>query len=345
MYEQPKKYLLFAGNPGVGKSTLLNCIMNERISGELWEDQMFKSGISYGSGMTFQLDTRVIGDTTFMDTPGLEDTKKRKEAAEAITEALKKDGDYQIVFVVTLESGRVRPADITTITLVLESAKEITHYGVIFNKLGKKVLQNMSQDNKMELLTQVSLESGSNKPVPIPLFLGSYSELHDEDNALTIIPELGDFLMTLLPIKVTSSKVEDISTDNYETLKFKMEEELTFLKENNKEMQRKMKENEEYFEVKLQRILEEERARHEHERRELKDNHERLLKQIEKQLQQTKEDAAKMEERERRQHEERLQQMEQQERILKATIERMDNSHKESLAAIKAQKNRPCTVM
>ena len=85
-----EKYVLFVGNPGVGKSTMLNCIMNLRCLENLSNENKFKSGLSYGSGMTFQLDIKKLDDVTYMDTPGLEDTKKRKEAAQAITEALKK---------------------------------------------------------------------------------------------------------------------------------------------------------------------------------------------------------------------------------------------------------------
>lgn len=60
-----------------------------------------------------------------MDTPGLADIKLRKQAAKAITEALKRDGNYQIFFVITLEAGRIRPEDMATIKLVLESASDI----------------------------------------------------------------------------------------------------------------------------------------------------------------------------------------------------------------------------
>merc|ERR1712168_1240374 len=95
-----KNHLLFVGNPGTGKSTLLNCIMNSRNENMNKQD-FFRSGASIGSGMTYRLDTKDINGTVYMDTPGLDDTKKRKEAAKAITEALKKNGRYQVIFVVT----------------------------------------------------------------------------------------------------------------------------------------------------------------------------------------------------------------------------------------------------
>ena len=91
---------MFIGNPGAGKSTLANCVAKKNL---------FESGINYGQGLTFQLDWKVHNGITYIDTPGLADIKLRQEAAKAITEALKKDGIYQIFFVITLQSGRLRP--------------------------------------------------------------------------------------------------------------------------------------------------------------------------------------------------------------------------------------------
>ena len=132
-----QQHRLFIGNPGVGKSTLINCLAQKLL---------FKSGVSIGPGMTTQLQKEKHGGIVYMDTPGLSDVKLRKAAAEAITEALKQNGMYQIFFVVTLESGRVRSEDLTTIKIVLENAKDITQYSVIVNKLTKKVYDKVIEE-------------------------------------------------------------------------------------------------------------------------------------------------------------------------------------------------------
>merc|ERR1711871_1496484 len=135
--QAPMNFLV-VGNPGVGKSTILNSIVGKAV---------FKSGVSYGKGLTFELDTVKEGAHTYMDTPGLADMQMRKQAAAAITQALKLEGNYKIIFVVTLESGRLRPADKTTMELVLASAP-IQEYGLIINKLSKKVASDLMDNPK-----------------------------------------------------------------------------------------------------------------------------------------------------------------------------------------------------
>ena len=75
-----QRYRLFIGNPGVGKSTLVNCLAQKVL---------FKSGVSIGSGMTYQMERQEHDGIVYMDTPGLADMKMRKAAAEAITKVSK----------------------------------------------------------------------------------------------------------------------------------------------------------------------------------------------------------------------------------------------------------------
>ena len=135
--------ILFIGNPGSGKSTMLNSLAGKVL---------FKSGQSFGQGLTFQLDEKIHNGIKYMDTPGLADKVLRKQAGEAISKALKAGGKYRIVFFVRLEAGRPVNEDITTMKLVLEAAPEIgKNYGVLIPKItpgaGKalKKLENWSR--------------------------------------------------------------------------------------------------------------------------------------------------------------------------------------------------------
>merc|ERR1712107_927651 len=102
-----KYNLVMVGNPGTGKSTLLNGLIGK---------YEFKSGVSFGKGLTSRLDKHEHNNVVYMDTPGLADTEMREEAATAIHEAMMQGGNYKIIFVVNLEAGRVSPEDVTTMS-------------------------------------------------------------------------------------------------------------------------------------------------------------------------------------------------------------------------------------
>ena len=50
---------------------------------------MLKSGVSFGSGLTYALNKKKVNGITYCDTPGLNDAKKREAAGKAISKALK----------------------------------------------------------------------------------------------------------------------------------------------------------------------------------------------------------------------------------------------------------------
>jgi len=324
LQQQQQKHVVMIGTSrGVGTSTLLNCLMNSRVDG-LSKNEMFQSGRS-SSETSSKLNSKELSDTIYTTTPGLDNTQKQtiEDTAEEITKALKKDGDYQIIFVVTLESGRLRHPDVTMITLVLDSAKEITYYWVIFNKIGKDMLESITERQKCELLAQVSPDSGPNKPVPIPLFLGVYSELDEKSNALTSIVELNDFLTHMLPsIRINSSNVEEIATNSYGAIDIKMREELSALTKNQELMERKIKENEKFFNNKIDSIM----IKHENEKKELMNEMKVQMEMIKKQ-------------------QEELVPREKLKESHLEIIGKMEKDHRDTLDAIKANRTTGCAVM
>ena len=136
--------ILTLGNPGAGKSTLLNTMMQKIV---------FKSGLpeaeNIGQGLTFKLDKYEIDGVVYIDTPGLCDDSRRKEAAKAVTEALKQKGQYKVFVIITLDRGRLRPEDLSVITMMKNSTSELTRYYLILNQVTRKTKQKLR--NEMDL--------------------------------------------------------------------------------------------------------------------------------------------------------------------------------------------------
>ena len=223
---------------------------------------MFQSGISFGAGMTFKLDKEEHNGITYLDTPGLSDIKIRKQAAEAITKALKQGGTYQVFFVITLEAGRVRPEDMTTIKLTLESASDIKHFSLIINKLSTNAFDRLLAQNAEQLrimVTELLVQINCKDNPPTVLLLQQQFKLFDKENQFINWNELNEFVAKAPSITVRSTCVEDLKGDPYsfqETLDA-LKSELEELRKDNERFRRMQKETDANYKRLMKLDLEE----------------------------------------------------------------------------------------
>jgi len=178
--------LVFYGNPGVGKSTIINGYINAKYPD--FDGKFCGSGLSLGKGFTAVNQYIRFKEEALIDTPGLGDVKLREQAANEITNALKQDGQYKIIFVCTLEMGRIRAGDITTMSTVLEAigteGRSQLKYSIIVNNIGKRSLKKIVQDPQE--LTQYFAAFKNYYPNTIA-FIPCHPDANEEDNY--IIPE------------------------------------------------------------------------------------------------------------------------------------------------------------
>eukprot|EP01132_Coremiostelium_polycephalum_P000134 gene134-183_t len=206
--------IMFYGSPGVGKSALCNAIFQKAI---------FKSEVSSLAGTTAQ-QTYQYEDKLYIDTPGLHDIQMRKQAAEEIEKALKYNHHYKIIFVATLEAGRIRPDDLVTINLICDIIQTPFEYGLTFNKLTDYVYQDIIENGLNEYLitlhkqpSSIALLKEINDMKDAP---GKYFQDRSDNR-----DRLLNFISTLRSSKIRANEVKAIDIRDFDEKIQEMEEE------------------------------------------------------------------------------------------------------------------------
>lgn len=132
---------IILGNPGVGKSTIHNTLLGKVSS---------PSGSKLGSSATKFIKKSRQGDFICIDTPGLVDVGKTHRSFNEVARAFRGPALIRLVFVCTLESGRVREADVTTLATISDSFRRVIGNAklnvlVIINKCHTKIYDRLKQ--------------------------------------------------------------------------------------------------------------------------------------------------------------------------------------------------------
>jgi len=227
-----KTNILFLGNPGKGKSTLLNGLIGRTV---------FKSGFSQFGGLTYKLHKQEVNGVMYMDTPGLDDADQemKKKAADAVTESLKANGIYKVFFIITLESGRFDPRDSTLISVILDHAPDITKYGLIINKVSPAMRSKLDVD---KFIRSWAGQGFTRLPADC-LLIDDKAQLKDLEDILPgedLRDELEQFVAGFEGMKVEAARVSTISPNDFEDKLKELTAVIQELKKNNEAMERRI---------------------------------------------------------------------------------------------------------
>ncbi|KAF9121113.1 hypothetical protein BGW39_010836 [Mortierella sp. 14UC] len=148
--------ILFIGNPGVGKSALLNVFGGS-----------FTSGCSEVAGLTQQVTNEPVvfhgRSLRLFDVPGIDDCIEDGgddtivKHLQMLQDTLNTGGQFVVFFVISPRQGRIEPSDYMIMKTVLDSLRQAPMVGLILTQVKPKhMTQIKSQDYTLKLLTPLS---------------------------------------------------------------------------------------------------------------------------------------------------------------------------------------------
>ncbi|KAG0305291.1 hypothetical protein BGZ98_004356 [Dissophora globulifera] len=159
--ESRRTAIMFIGNTGVGKSTLLN-----QLGGN------FEAGVSFRQGLTDKVSEQTVflnGEwVVLMNVPGLfePDDKRTKENAAKLTEALKRGYNYKLYFVLMAHPRGPTDEEMVMMSRVNSSVRQLNgaqvSFRVIVNQITSDKVYDMydryvAQDNFRQLFSDLKI--------------------------------------------------------------------------------------------------------------------------------------------------------------------------------------------
>ena len=225
--------LLFIGNPGSGKSTLINSLIGAPVA---------HAGQSAGGGLTKVFTSYAHRGYHYIDTPGLADVNIRDVAAIQIRDALKIGGKYRIFFVINLLNSRVKGEDVTTINTVMNAIVNPKNagYNIVINRLTTKEKKFLLSDPAEMAQVYSALNSGSHKTDSI-WYINQDNEVCDDKTEFVSLDMMfRDFIYkNSRVIEINGKEVGQVDANEFEKIKKELTKNIATLQ---KQMKRQMKE-------------------------------------------------------------------------------------------------------
>jgi len=171
----------------------------------------------------------------------------RTKAAQEISRALRNGGLFKIIFVITLEAGRIRGDDKTTIRLVTQASPIGHFYSIIVNKLEPEIISLLQDPQQAkELITMLN----DGLPGASAVYFNQLDlDLQAKNNVVPALSsELLAFINAAPTLLIPSEQVKDVRTNEFDEIKEKLEKELTLMAQSKDLLEIKAKEQAEKYE-------------------------------------------------------------------------------------------------
>jgi len=233
-----KTRFLLVGNPGVGKSTLINTFLG---------NAKCKAGLSAGEGLTLEVQECDFDGKILMDTPGLADIKNQDHAAKEIESALKRGDKYHIFFVFSLINLRVAKQDIASMEMILDSINvEDKKFNIIINNIREDEQEQLSDKKEFTKLL-FTIENASKYKTKNVLLINHDPTLRKKlEKIITLKDDIKEFFFNRSAfMSIPPSKVNKIEIDKFEKLAAEAKKRIDQLEKDAKERSAAFRELEE----------------------------------------------------------------------------------------------------